>query len=658
MPTALRVALIHPPFASVSLPSLGLATLSAGLKQNGFTCQSFYWNLDVANSIPLPTPSERLSVYRVITERSWYPFNEWVFVRELYDCEMDSREAETLDALMSHGTMIEEGEQYISAILALRRAAKVLINSMAEKLETFDVIGIGTTFYQNLAALALAKNVKTRWPTKKVVLGGANCDGEMGRNLAELFPFLDGVFSGEVDFAFPEYVNQLNSGLSVSNIGGLHWRDKQKALPPCLPLRPLTDLDKLPQPDFSDWVSERKRLGFDTITPLILVLESSRGCWWGAKEHCTFCGLNANGMAYRRKTVERFKAELNTAMEKYGARRVFMADNILPLDYPDNLSKGAADENIGVELFYEVKSNMKRSQVVKLAAGGVKAVQPGIESFSSDLLALMRKGVTGIQNVAFIKYAQELGIRPVYNLLTGFPGENADWHDSFIEQVPRLTHLRPASTVAPIEFHRFSPYHQKPSAFGINLQPSRAYEYLYPYPRETLERIAYLFERIDDGLGEVVIPDRSRLLDALVSWRKAFEAGSQLCFHEEQDGEVVITDTRPAFGPRRLRLYGFAATLLGLLSEPRSLQALISAAQATNVREAYSGPGVADALAVNSGDIPIIFDKATFLFNPREAMSLFSEAGLVYEERRGNEVNSWLSLAFPTKYATVSDQWE
>ena len=33
--------------------------------------------------------------------------------------------------------------------------------------------------------------------------------------------------------------------------------------------------------------------------------ETARGCWWGERQHCTFCGLNGATMAFRSKTPER-----------------------------------------------------------------------------------------------------------------------------------------------------------------------------------------------------------------------------------------------------------------------------------------------------------------------------------------------------------------
>ena len=41
-----------------------------------------------------------------------------------------------------------------------------------------------------------------------------------------------------------------------------------------------------------------------------LLFETSRGCWWGAKSHCTFCGLNGETMAFRSKSPRRALDEL------------------------------------------------------------------------------------------------------------------------------------------------------------------------------------------------------------------------------------------------------------------------------------------------------------------------------------------------------------
>ncbi len=243
------------------------------------------------------------------------------------------------------------------------------------------------------------------------------------------------------------------------------------------------DLDGLPFPDFDDYMEDRRRTGLDSIYETTLALESSRGCWWGERHHCTFCGLNANGMGYRQKLTERFQQELEHIVRRYSPRFLFMTDNILSMSYYDRFMEWAAQAGVGVDFFYEIKANVRRTHIEKLAEAGITGVQPGIESFSSNILALMQKGTTGIQNVAFLKYARDHGILATYNILYGFPGEDPDDYAEMARQIPKLVHLRPPTSIPEIEYHRFSPYHQDPGRFGIRLRPQPAVQPHLPVPR-------------------------------------------------------------------------------------------------------------------------------------------------------------------------------
>ncbi|MBB1247355.1 RiPP maturation radical SAM protein 1, partial [Streptomyces durbertensis] len=55
------------------------------------------------------------------------------------------------------------------------------------------------------------------------------------------------------------------------------------------------------EPDFDAYFH---RIELSSARPHLepkLVLEGSRGCWWGEKRHCTFCGLNGSSMRFRSK---------------------------------------------------------------------------------------------------------------------------------------------------------------------------------------------------------------------------------------------------------------------------------------------------------------------------------------------------------------------
>ena len=81
-----------------------------------------------------------------------------------------------------------------------------------------------------------------------------------------------------------------------------------------------------------------------------------------------------------------------------------------------------------------------------MAQAGVTKIQPGIESLSSNVLRLMRKGVRAIQNVNLLRWAQYYDIDVAWNLLWGFPGET---EQDYTEQA--IGHTAPVSSAAAIQ---------------------------------------------------------------------------------------------------------------------------------------------------------------------------------------------------------------
>jgi hypothetical protein len=56
----------------------------------------------------------------------------------------------------------------------------------------------------------------------------------------------------------------------------------------------------------------------------------------------------------------------------------------------------------------------------------VHFLPPGIESLGTPILALMRKGITGLQNARLLKWCAESGIHVFWSVIYGFPGEPAE----------------------------------------------------------------------------------------------------------------------------------------------------------------------------------------------------------------------------------------
>src|SRR5262249_3404469 len=131
--------------------------------------------------------------------------------------------------------------------------------------------------------------------------------------------------------------------------------------------------------------------------PLTLQVETSRGCWWGEKHHCLFCGLNSEYMQFRAKSKDRALAEILQLVHHYGINQVAAVDNIIDMHYFRELLPEIKSRRLGLRLFYETKANLTKDQVRLLSEAGVTMIQPGIESFHSKVLHLMRKGVSPLQ---------------------------------------------------------------------------------------------------------------------------------------------------------------------------------------------------------------------------------------------------------------------
>jgi radical SAM superfamily enzyme YgiQ (UPF0313 family) len=152
--------------------------------------------------------------------------------------------------------------------------------------DQYQVIGFSTNLQQNLASLALARRIKATWPDKVIVLGGANCDGEMGLELHRQFPFIDYVCRGESEIVFAALVERLLDGAPPPSLPGLIVQgDGGQSVPVGGNALPVSDLDSLPYPDFDDYFQQLDRSSLDIAHCVTLVFESSRGCWYGEKRH-------------------------------------------------------------------------------------------------------------------------------------------------------------------------------------------------------------------------------------------------------------------------------------------------------------------------------------------------------------------------------------
>jgi ribosomal peptide maturation radical SAM protein 1 len=555
------------PFGGVDRPAIGISSIKAGLAKRGVECDLRYLNFDFAHAVG-PT------LYQWFADRGSHMIfaGEWMFAREFFG-EALPPEHLYLEHLVRDRHV---DARTMEAILHLRAHVRPFLEHCLRAVDwgSYDLVGFTSTFEQNLASLALAHALKSRFPRIRTVMGGANCEGSMGEALHRHFPFLDYVFTGASDETFPEFVLRLADGRPFDDIPGIAWRDGDRR-GTTGPSRPVADLNALPFPDYDDYVAQMAPTSIARELPVRLQIETSRGCWWGMKQHCTFCGMNAATMRFSSKRAARVLEELEWMVERYGIRGIDAVDAILDVAYFKDLLPALRDRRLGVTLFYEIKANLRRDQVRLLAEAGVVFLQPGIESFSTRLLARMRKGISSLQNLQMLKWCRTFGIEPTWNVLYGFPGENAGDYDRQAALLEKIPHLSPPRGCGALRMDRFSPHFEKASEFGlVDVRPLEAYRHIYPLTEAETFEVAYFFDyRHADGLDpEAHIGGVKR---AIARWRDASGRGASLTSRPAEDGDLVVDDRREPSRPRERRFHSWRRAVIEHCEQLRGLPSIV-----------------------------------------------------------------------------------
>jgi ribosomal peptide maturation radical SAM protein 1 len=515
------VALVAMPFFPYHHPSIQIALLRSIALSGGYPADCFHLNIELARQIGP-------EVFNAVAKARGHLLGEWLFARLAFGDACPDSEDRFLQLVSPRDDRRLEALAVTSERLLEIRHHEVprFLSRVLEEVPWGDyrVVGFSSTFQQNAASFALASAIKRRYPGVCTVFGGANFEIGMGQELARSIDCIDYAVIGEGDVTFPELLDALREGRDPAEVPGVVTR-RHGVVTALRSRPPFAALDTLPTPDYAEYFERATRLGLlpgDEGGTLALPFETSRGCWWGQKHHCTFCGLNLNGMRYRFKSPDRVLAEMTELTERYPNVHLEAVDNIVDMSYFHTLFPRLANAPRRLKLFFEVKANLSRAQIQLLREAGTIGLQPGIESLHSNVLRLMNKGATASQNVNTLRWARFHDIVVIWNLLWGFPGETEKDYQEVAALLPLLHHLDPPSGNGRLWMARFSPIFTDTEAFPKTfLRPDPSYAHVYPAEVD-LEKAAFFFEYHFEGrLPDSVYEETARQMEA---WRDAWKS--------------------------------------------------------------------------------------------------------------------------------------
>lgn len=567
LPLELRpvdLLLVSMPWATTTRPSIALGILDRLCDEAGVSSASIFPNLDLAARMGLEAARP------MSDERALYGLGEHLFAVDLFGREaLDSDGFLELMCRLSlpapfddRDYVVHLRDEVIPDFLAAT-ARRVLERRPA-------AVGFSATFNQVMASIALAGRLKREDPALMVIAGGACFDGEMGQECHRALPqILDHVFMGEAEESFREFLARRRAGASTQGIPGVTWfADGALHL---VPGQALAEMDRSPMPNYQPYFDEVERVHAQTGTFFAteaLPFEGSRGCWWGQKNHCLFCGINPELLKFREKSPERVVDEMLLLAHLHGISKLTATDWIISRRSRVAIFEALRDLDLDLEVFYETRSDLDKAEVRLMKEAGALRVQPGIESFSTPVLKLMRKGTTGLKQVRFLKWAREYGVRLSYNILCGFPGDRPEWYLEMAELIAAIPHLQPPTGNANfIELHRFSPLFEQRQAFGIDTYELRV-DYRFNFPEGLVDplKIGYFFEYESSTISDPTLY-MDRVREVVGPWVANWEGRSlPRCEYLLGPGFVQITDGREG-EERTLVLRGLAQDLFLLLDD-------------------------------------------------------------------------------------------
>ena len=498
----LDVCFVSMPISDVTMPSMALSLMKSCLTRAGISSVIDYEHLQYAHR-------QGLELYHLVAlARSDFLVGEMVFaraahgdktLRPLDDYLRWMREVRIPQGGATPSEVDIAKTKWLEKMPEWQKDAEAYIEEAAARVLAHQpkIVAFASMFQQTNANIALARRLKKEPNPPIIVVGGANCMGDLGAALIEYVEAYDYVFIGEADEIFADVCERLLKEGSIPPEELPYGVMSRRSPQPKTPMHRVTkNVEDLPIPDFDDFFRTYQIL-FPEEQHVHFMVEGSRGCWWGRNKPCTFCGLNGPARNYREKTTERLADEIQTLAERYpNAKICVFTDSILSHTQMKELPAALKARNVHLKYFSEIKANITEEDVRALSEAGFIQLQPGIESLQDDVLKIMNKGCRAIRQIETLKSCRTYNMQVAWNLLCGFPAEKEEYFAEMAKLIPKVMHLPSPNQLIHIVYQRYGEYTDHPDKYGLTLKPAEAYSFTYA-DEEFIRRSAYIFEPID-----------------------------------------------------------------------------------------------------------------------------------------------------------------
>ena len=340
------------------------------------------------------------------------------------------------------------------------------------ELERTDIFGVSIIYdYQLVPALWLARALKTRWPDRRVVLGGTALSQtykymKIKANMVRFFDMCDAIVVGEGETAM----------YGLATCPG-PW-DRSAAIVNTITFDRVTNdlcfpdhvhYEKLPTfgPPIYDfpwhlYLSPERGINYSP----------TRGCYWN---RCTFCdyGLNTDRPTspWRERSIEQVVCDLKEVLEKHQIQNVYFAVDVMAPGYLERLSEAIIEA--GLKFRWSAELRMEKifspDRCDKMVQAGCVCASFGMESGNQRILNLIDKGTNIVYMEQTMRNFAQAGVAVQLMTFAGFPTETKEEKLATIDFIERNREYWAIGGLGTFLLTGTAIVARKPELFGITL---------------------------------------------------------------------------------------------------------------------------------------------------------------------------------------------
>jgi tRNA A37 methylthiotransferase MiaB len=342
------------------------------------------------------------------------------------------------------------------------------------------VIGISVCYAsQYQPAVYLGRLIKEKFPHIHLVMGGTHLNELKNNQLTvrkEYFSYVDSYLVGEGEIPFLALLKELEGGGDLSKVPNLIYcaGDNVRVNEPAAGL----PVHELPQPDFTCLPLN------DYLSPgTVLPYRIARGCYWN---RCAFC-VHFQTKDFSFKKAGQVFEEVKALSEKYHAQYFYFVDDSIPKAFLEKFMDRIEAENLEITWVVNIRCEpfLTGEFIKRLSQCGCRQLYLGIESGSQRILDLIEKGIKIDTVEQIINHCHKYGIAVKMNFIKGLPHEDKQDIEDTLNFIKRTAKNSDIIALTPLGVGENTDISREPGRFGIEILDKKDASGLFFYFRRT-----------------------------------------------------------------------------------------------------------------------------------------------------------------------------